>query len=154
MLNFLAILDLHGIHLEDCENNFIDNNEMATNVMIYGLVSSKKLRELYLNCDLFLLSSLEESSPISIVEAMAAGKPIVTTNVGGISEMIVENKNGFMVAVDDIQQMTEFISGIISNRRQRNKFGKNSHDIAQKSWSSKAVALNTYKMYLEVLDEQ
>jgi glycosyltransferase involved in cell wall biosynthesis len=135
-------------------NNFIDKNEMAANVSIYGLVSSKKLRELYLNCDLFLLSSVEESSPISIVEAMAAGKPIVTTDVGGISEMIAENENGYMVSVDDIQQMTESIIGIINNRTRRDKFGKNSHEIALESWSSKAVALNTYKTYLEVLNER
>lgn len=129
----------------------INTYKIKGNVAIHGMVSATKLHELYLKSDLFLLTSIEESSPISIVEAMAAGKPIVATNVGGISEIVEESKNALLVGVKDHKGIAESIKMIITDRNMRESFSRESHKIASDAWSSKAVASDTYKMYVEVL---
>jgi glycosyltransferase involved in cell wall biosynthesis len=45
--------------------------------------------------DIVLLTSLNEGTPVSIMEAMAAGKPVISTNVGGIAELVVADETGF-----------------------------------------------------------
>ncbi len=133
-------------------NDFINSNNLNNNVIIHGLVDADKLMDLYLKADIFLLTSLEESSPISLVEAMAAGKPVVSTNVGGISEMVKNNKNAFLLDTKDDNEIAKSINTIVKDRKLRERFSAESNKIAKDSWSSKAVALETYKMYVEVLN--
>ena len=62
--------------------------------------------------DLFLLTSLCEASPVSIMEAMAAGKPVVSTDVGSIRETLIEGKTGFLAASGDEELLTHLTSTI------------------------------------------
>jgi len=133
-------------------DKFIVNNNLNNKVIIHGLVSAEKLYALYKKSDIFLMTSIEESSPISIVEAMAAGKPIVSTNVGGISEIIAENQNGFLLNVKDDKQIAEAIIKLVRNRELREKFAEKSRNIALADWSPKSVALKTYQFYEEILN--
>ncbi len=83
---------------------------------------------------------------------MAAGKPVVSTNVGGISEMVKNNKNAFLLDTKDDNEIAKSIKTIVKDRKLRERFSAESNKIAKDSWSSKAVALETYKMYVEVLN--
>ncbi|ACS81660.1 glycosyltransferase family 4 protein [Maridesulfovibrio salexigens] len=60
------------------------------------------VREELKNCSVYVLPSYREGTPRSVLEAMATGRPIVTTNATGCRETVVEEKNGFMVPVRDI----------------------------------------------------
>ena len=132
-------------------NVLINNYNLKNNVIIHGLVHEEELMNLYKEADLYLLTSIEESSPISIVEAMAVGKPIVATNVGGIKEMVEEGGNAFLTEVKNDKEIAKSIKKVVTNRNLRNDFSAKSHDIASNNWSSKAVALDTYKIYKEIL---
>ncbi|HYV91707.1 MAG TPA: glycosyltransferase [Chitinophagales bacterium] len=57
----------------------------------------KDVDEVYAGSEIVALTSLNEGTPVSIIEALAAGKPVVTTDVGGISDIMVNEKNGFIV---------------------------------------------------------
>src|SRR6185295_2503731 len=57
----------------------------------------KDVDEVYAGSEIVALTSLNEGTPVSIIEALAAGKPVVTTDVGGISDIMVDKKNGFIV---------------------------------------------------------
>ena len=133
-------------------NEFINHKNLKNNVIIHGLISADNLMNLYKKTDVFLLTSIEESSPISLVEAMAAGKPIVSTNVGGISEMVKNNRNAFLLNIKDDNNIAKSIQRIVGDRKLRKKLGTESNKIAINSWSAKAVALDTYKMYTEIVN--
>lgn len=75
--------------------------------------------------DLFLLISKYEALPLSIIEAMSAGKAIVATNTGGISELISNNENGLLVEIGDVLGVSEAISKL-KNQTNRDIFGQNS----------------------------
>lgn len=152
--NIKIHLDIVGRAEQDYEKivrSYIHSHKLGDSVTIHGLVSDKKLKELYRTADIFLLTSLEESSPISIVQAMAAGKPVVATNVGGISEIVRNNKNANLHKVKDVIGMANSVKELITNRNKRETYSKIGHKIALEEWSPKSVALATYSMYEEIL---
>lgn len=153
-----------SIHLDivgpDTENYleevyaFIEAHQLGKHVSMHGLVTEKELDVLYARADILVLSSVEESSPIAIIQGMAAGKPIVSTNVGGIAEMVEEGTNSFLVDAGDWQALGGRLMTLIENRDLRSQFSAASHKLARRDWSAKAVALKTYEMYKEIVNDK
>jgi glycosyltransferase involved in cell wall biosynthesis len=66
--------------------------------------------------DIFILPSLSEGTPLSILEAMASQKPVVATDVGGLSEIVEDGETGFLVPSEDPESLAEKILFILKNR--------------------------------------
>ena len=150
-----VVLDIVGPNEERLmgdTQNLIDTNHIKDSVHIHGMVSAEALDDYYCNADVVTMSSIEESSPISIVQGMAAGKPIVSTDVGGIREMLDEGVNGFLVPAGDHEALGERVSRLVTNRTLRSEFASASRQIALDEWSTRAVALKTYEMYKEMVN--
>ncbi|EOU2062757.1 glycosyltransferase [Clostridium perfringens] len=81
--------------------------------------------EEYLNeSDIFILSSKFEGLPLVILEAMASGLPIISTNVGGISDIVKNNENGFLVDSDNVGELAEAIIKLSKDYNLINNFGE------------------------------
>ena len=89
------------------------------------------------------------SSPTSIWEAMAAGKPIVTTDVGSVSTYIKDGESGFIVPVNDHDQLFEKTVKLINDKSLRVKFGNNAREIAHKSLNISSAASKHANIYSE-----
>ena len=63
----------------------------------------------YAGLDIIMLTSLNEGTPVSIMEAMAAGRPVLSTNVGGIAELIANGQTGLLASNE-----TELVAGLTS----------------------------------------
>jgi len=75
------------------------------NIVFTGYFPDEKLPKLYQAADVFAFSTFYENLPFAILEAMSAGLPVVTTNVGGIPEIIEDGKNGFLVRPFNPQEL-------------------------------------------------
>ena len=73
--------------------------------------------------DVFVLSSDYEGSPLSLVEAMAAGLPIVSTIAGGVPELIQNGKEGFLVQVGDVKGLSDSMTFLAKNPEARRSLG-------------------------------
>jgi glycosyltransferase involved in cell wall biosynthesis len=73
--------------------------------------------------DIFVLPSLYESFPISVLEAMAAGLPVVASDVGGIPELVVDNETGFVVPAGDPTALAGALSRLLADSELRRSFG-------------------------------
>lgn len=82
---------------------------LQNNVMLKGLVPYAKVWDLYKNCDLFFLSSVDEGIANVVLEAMAMGVPVLSTDCGGMSEVIDDGVNGWLVPVRDAQSVADKI---------------------------------------------
>lgn len=79
--------------------------------------------ELLAAADLFVLSSRSEGLPLSILEAMAAGLPVVASNVGGVPEVVVEGETGFLVPPGDPQSLAAAIERLLDDSALRHRLG-------------------------------
>ena len=85
----------------------------------------KDIPELMAAMDIFVLPSiLPDSFPTVILEAMAAGKPVVATLSGGASEMLEDGKSGFLIPIGDVKKGVEAISQLIESEDLRLEMGK------------------------------
>lgn len=73
--------------------------------------------------DLFSLTSFNEASPVSIMEALSCERPVVATQVGSVDESVVEGKTGFLVPVDDAKQMAERWMAVLGDSKLRQRLG-------------------------------
>jgi L-malate glycosyltransferase len=94
-----------------------------------------------------VLTSFNEGFSNSILEYMAAGKPVVATNVGGASEAIIENKTGFLVASGDAQTMAKRLIELLGQSEKAKKFGEKGKQIVEGKFSLKAQLLQTLALY-------
>ncbi|WP_110927969.1 glycosyltransferase family 4 protein [Bacillus massiliglaciei] len=85
--------------------------------------------------DIFVLPSLQDNLPFSIMEAQLSSKPIISTNAGGIPEMVDHGKNGLIVPAGESQPLYQSLKLMLENEGLRNQLKKNSIRLAAEKWS-------------------
>lgn len=104
--------------------------------------------------DIYCLTSLKEGMPLSLIEAMAAGKPTIGTYVEGIRDVIVPDKSGFLVPLGDVQALTGSLQILIDDPQLRQRFGKYGQSLASEYYSFQRC-LNEYQnLFLAVMNQQ
>lgn len=101
-----------------------------------------------------VLTSRAEGFSNSILEYMAAGKPVVATNVGGASESIIDGKTGYLVASDDDAAMAEKLIEILGDKKKAAAMGKNGKRRIVENFSSEAQLEKTLRLYNELLENK
>jgi len=86
----------------------------------------------YSGVDIFVCTSLFESGPMTLFEAMSSGKPVVTTDVGDVVHFLRDGESGFVVHPKDSAFLAEKVGKLIENRKLREKFGEKARDLAVK----------------------
>jgi glycosyltransferase involved in cell wall biosynthesis len=100
-----------------------------------------------------VLSSKSEGFANAILEYMAAGLPVVATDVGGVREAIVEGETGYIVPSGDDQQMAERIIQVLANDETARVMGARNKSIAAEKFSKDRHLQNTLELYDELLNE-
>lgn len=107
-------------HLREELQKQIDDRQLTGHVRLAGFL--KDPRELYRAIDIFVLSSLREGLPNVVLEAMASGRAVVTTNCNGIPRLVTNGENGIVVDCDNEDQLYRGIRNYIESPEQAAKF--------------------------------
>jgi len=113
-----------------------------------------RLFELYNLCDVLVLPSLVEPFGMVLIEAMACGQPVVGSNVGGISDIIDDGENGFLVEPRRSDQLAEKISVLLSDEKLRRKFGNRGRKKVEDNYSYQVVAKKALSVYERALERK
>ena len=111
----------------------------------------QNIPELLAGCDLFVLPSLYEGLPLSILEAMAAGKAVVATAVGGTPEAVLDGETGLLVPPGDPVALARAIQEILSNPLLLRKMGATGRERVQREFSSATMVQRITHLYEELL---
>ena len=103
----------------------------------------------YAGLDIVMLCSLNAGTPVSIMEAMSAAKPVVSTNAGGVAELIEYGKTGFVGTTK--QQLTEQTAMLIEDISKRNEIGSNALQVATQQLSKAYEVEQLKKLYFELI---
>jgi len=100
--------------------------------------------------DLFVMSSITEGLGTSILDAMACGKPVVATNVGGIPEVVVDGGTGLLVPPRDPAAMADAIVKLLATRALREEMGAAGLERVRSHFSAEAMVQKTLRVYQRV----
>lgn len=110
-------------------------------------ISDESLVDLYAAADVFVLPSLFEPCPLVLLEAMACGKPIVATNVGGNPELIEDKKCGLLVPPANSDAIADRLSELLLDEKLAKKLGANARKLAVKKFTWDKTAKEVEKFY-------
>jgi len=143
--------ELHGELLAKAKKLGLDGKD----IFMGAFTSREELTCIMARTDIFLLSSILEGQPLVVVEAMAYGCPIVSTNVGGIPELITDGVNGLLCPSEKPECLADKIKSLVEDSTARERLGRAARRFYENSpFEAKAAASFFISRYGEVLEEK
>ena len=140
--------DLHRLKM------LIDKFDVYENIVLPGWIKEKQKESYLKQASIFFLPSYAEGMPMSILEAMGAGLPIVSTNVGGIPQLVQQGENGILCEPGDVRAFADALIRLLQNARLREKMGMRSLDIMQADFSLKTHTDGIGRVYEKILNPE
>lgn len=119
-------------------------------VIFEGWLGEKEKTSLLEASDIFIHPSYFESFGISILEALAHGVPVITTSIGGISDLVTHNFNGIVVEPGNVEEIADAITFLTNNPTERKRLGENALRHSHNFYHAK-IAANLMNIYQRLL---
>ncbi|MBA6222890.1 glycosyltransferase family 4 protein [Colwellia sp. MB02u-18] len=123
---------------------------MGLNEKITFLGARNDVDYLLSKADVFILISNWEGLPLTILEGMSHGLPIIASNVGGVSETIDDDKEGFLIPRNGSDELLVALANIIKNADMRERFGRAARDRYENEFQVQQMIDSTENIYLDV----
>ncbi len=126
----------------------IKNKKLNKKVIMLGWVSGEKKKNILLSSDIFVLPSYYEVQPICVLEAMSFKMPIIASDVGSVSEEVINGYNGFLIKPGDINDLINKIKILLNNPKKRISMGNNSYLLVKEKFGIKKVIKRLDEIYI------
>ena len=131
----------------------ITRDKSMTHVIFEGYKTGKVLKRLYENAAFLVLpSECYENAPMTILEAYACGKPVIGASMGGIPEMIDDEKTGMLFEMGNAEQLAECILKLWTDKSQRQQMGRAAREKVERKYSAEAHYEQLMKVYRNLLN--
>jgi len=131
----------------------LDAYELRDSVDILGVVDDALLKDEFERAWAVVLPSSEETAPMVIQQAMAAGKPVVATRVGGIPWMVQDGKTGRLVDYGDVPSLVRALAEVLSDGALAKDMGQQAREVARGLFSNRHVVESTLQVYRMALED-
>jgi glycosyltransferase involved in cell wall biosynthesis len=128
------------------------NQTAIHKISFLGTQAKEELVRWYQRAAIFVCPSLSEPFGIVNLEALSCGTPVIASNIGGIPEVVKNNKNGLLVPSGTPKELARAIQSLLADENLRNKFGNEGREWVVKKFSSEAVAMHLLKIYKSLLE--
>ncbi|MFM1755951.1 MAG: hypothetical protein RL621_875 [Bacteroidota bacterium] len=132
--------------------SIVASHHLETQIFIHGWISGSSKIDFFKKADIFILPSFAEGLPMSILEAMSFGKPIIATHVGGIPSLVHPAYNGWLYSPNKIQDLNQVFDDIFSNIGQLEVFGQHSRQMSL-AYDMHAVGKRLQLIYANLLSK-
>jgi len=131
---------------------FVVDEGLSDRVYFWG--NRNDVAELLYKSHLFVLLSDWEGLPLSILEAMSCGLPIVASDVGGVKEAVIQSINGFVIPRDDDADLINKLTLLLTDSSMRIKMGKESRILYEKNFTFDLMHEKTLAYYKQVIQKK
>jgi len=141
-LKFIFVGD--GYTMSKC-NDFVQQNKIEKFVKFTGNINN--VNEVLSDADISFLPSKKEGVPVSLIESIASGLPIISNNIASVSEVCINEYNGYLIDVNDKQKWILSFEQLIENENLREKFGTHGRELAEKQFDIKVMIEKYERIY-------
>ena len=104
--------------------------------------------------DIVVLTSNNEGTPVSLIEAQSALLPVVSTNVGGVEDIVIHGETGFITEVGDVTSFANYVIELIEDAELRKKMGKSGYENVISRYSKQRLINDMRSLYLSFLNKK
>ncbi len=104
--------------------------------------------------DVFILPSANEGTPVTAIEALAAGKPVVATRVGGIPDVVRDGEDGFLVAPGDVDALADRLAQLATDDKLRKRMGEAARSRVRERYSVERLVDDVDRLYRSLLEAE
>ncbi len=132
----------------------VESLDVKNRVEFTGRVSDEQIPLHYRSAGAFVLPSLWEGHPLTLLEAWASETPVIASSVEGIEEFVNHKETGFLVPPESPQSLAEAIRFTLENPKKAYQWGQNGHQLVKEEYSWEGVADATYRLYRDALEKR
>ena len=136
------------------KSNLTINSDGALDPLIYFTSWRKDMDNVYAGLDIVALTSKNEGTPVTLIEAQASNKPIVTTNVGGVMDVVKENITAFVSDKYDFNRFSDNLKVLVEDDSKRIKMGGAGYNHVSELFSYKRLVRDVGELYGNLIDEK
>lgn len=133
---------------------FLTQQGLGGAVTFLGSLTTQQMAHEYERCAILALPSKQETAPVAIAEAMAAGRPVVATRICGMRYMVEDGVSGFLVEDGDVYGLADALLRLLNDPLLRRQMGQRGKELASVRFRADLVARRTYETYLQVMDSR
>ena len=131
--------------------SIINELDLANEVSLLGHLNHKEIYSFMRKIDVYINLPQEESFGVAVLEASAAGKPVIVSDVGGLNEVVKDGVTGRIINLKNEDQIVRAMDEMVNHKDKRDLMGANGIKFVEKNYSwekSKEIMLNSYKKIL------
>ena len=147
-----VVFELGGDQAVEEVERRIEERDLSENVRMLGWVTGGEKLATFARAHVYVLPSYHEGLPIGVLEAMAAGLPVVTTPVGGIPEVVKDRVNGFLISPGDVRALASSLLRLLGDDVLRRKMSATNVEFVRSRHDAGLVARTLVKWYHEVAE--
>jgi glycosyltransferase involved in cell wall biosynthesis len=122
--------------------------DLEQDVTVPGPVPFERLLSLYSEASIMVMTTLQETAPMVISEAMAVGTPVIAPDISGIPYMVSPGKTGFLINPHSPEEIASRVAVLLDDERLRKKFSEESRRIAASRWKSDVITNKLIDLYV------
>ena len=112
-----------------------------------GYINQDKMKDYYSAADLYILPTQSDNLPLTVIESIACGTPVVAFDVGGISEIVEKNINGLLITPFDVEELSKNILELLHDKELLKNMSKNGRDIAVELFTVEDMAEKYFSIF-------
>jgi glycosyltransferase involved in cell wall biosynthesis len=125
--------------------------DLGSRVRFEGRVPDEAIPEYYASASLFVLPSVWEGHPLTLLEAWAAGTPVIATDVEGIAEFLAHEETGYLVPSESPEELASALCYALDNESEAQEWGRRGRALAAEEFSWQGVAQRTDELYRQAI---
>ena len=128
--------------------------ELAVTNRVSFLGWRHDLPQVYTDLDVVVISSNNEGTPVSAIEAMAAGRPVVASRVGGLPDVISDSETGYLVPPGNVEQLAYAVERVLRDRETTDRLRRNARESVRHKFATERLTADIDLLYRRLLAEK
>jgi glycosyltransferase involved in cell wall biosynthesis len=124
---------------------------VSDRVSFEGRVPDEAVTSHYATAGVFVLPSVWEGHPLTLLEAWASGAPVIATSVEGIKEFVDHRETGYLVPPESPDELAEGLRFVLDNPKEADEWGQKARKLVEEEYSWEGVAERTHELYSDIV---